>query len=377
MTSIVEKNNGHFQVRWEMPAAAKGVRRRGSRTFETRLEADVFCSFVHPEAHRKVAEVTIEKGMLGWINWRLDAGFINAKTAERQRNIAENFGRTVGGTKMFLLKADDLMKAHLKLKTTGGVAGRPLATRTIRQHLAVGRKFCAFLAKAGMIAVNPFDAIELPKSTVQRVCAPKEDMVEKLLAFARRSLSCGGMLWLIIALISQTGLRRGEALALRWCDLDSQRRCLHVRRSLMQTKDGVTEKAPKTEAGLRRVDIADWLIALLREQRHRQMTLMRSVGVAASEDDYFFADEHGAPLRPDRVSGMVAHIKREAGWPDRAKGLHGLRHRFATLLCRSSLPIGDVAQALGHADASFTLRTYVHDDKEIVPTAGMIPMPGF
>ena len=39
------------------------------------------------------------------------------------------------------------------------------------------------------------------------------------------------------------------------------------------------------------------------------------------------------------------------------------------------MPITDVARVLGHADVSFTLRTYVHHDKETAPTAGLIPMP--
>jgi integrase len=56
---------------------------------------------------------------------------------------------------------------------------------------------------------------------------------------------------------------------------------------------------------------------------------------------------------------MVAQLKREAGWPKRVQGLHGLRRRFASLQFEGSLPIREVAQALGHADARFTLRTHV------------------
>ncbi|WP_333834907.1 tyrosine-type recombinase/integrase [Rubrimonas sp.] len=375
MTSIVAKQNGRFQVRWELPNGAEGVRRRGSKTFETKLDAEIFCSFVHPDAHRRVADVDFEKGMLSWIDYRLAAGLINAKTAERQMNIANNFGRAIGDKKLILLKSDDLTKAQVTFKKIGAAAGRPFAARTSRQHFAVGKKFCAFLAKAGMIAGNPFDAIDVPKALIERVVAPQEDRVETLLELAGASLSCGGLLWLIIVLISQTGLRRGEALALRWGDLDSGAGCLLIHRALMQTRASVTEKKPKTEAGHRKVALADWLVALLQAHRDAQTALRRAAGLAAGADDYVFGDAEGAPLFPNRVSGMVAYLKRRAGWPKRAKGLHGLRHRFATLLCRSALPISDIAKVLGHADASFTLRTYVHADEEVVPTAGLIPTP--
>lgn len=96
----------------------------------------------------------------------------------------------------------------------------PPATRTIRQHLSVGRKQRAHLFNAGMIAVHPLDALDLPRSPTERVCAPAPDLVEKVLDLARRSLCCGGRLWLLIVLISQTGPRRGWALPLRWSDLD-------------------------------------------------------------------------------------------------------------------------------------------------------------
>lgn len=143
----------------------------------------------------------------------------------------------------------------------------------------------------------------------------------------------------------------------------------------MQTKSGVTEKAPKTEAGVRQVHVDDWLVALPLKHRTRQRMLRAAAGIEARDDSLIFADEMGAPPCPDRVSGRVACPKREAWWPKRAKGLHGFRNRFASLLCDGSLPIRDVEQTFGHADASFTLRTHVHPVDEVMRSTGMIPRP--
>jgi hypothetical protein len=94
------------------------------------------------------------------------------------------------------------------------------------------------------------------------------------------------------------------------------------------------------------------------------------LGNAYIDRGLVFPDAFGGHLKPDTVSGQIAEAKRRAGWPDGVHGLHGLRHKFASLLAHSGqISVKDIAHALGHADEAFTLRVCVKRKTEAPRTA--------
>jgi integrase len=153
-----------------------------------------------------------------------------------------------------------------------------------------------------------------------------------------------------------TGMRRGEVLALRWPDVDLDRRVIKIRVALEQTVElGVRFKAPKTKAGLRSIDLPDAVIEVLREHRRRQLEMRLALGLGKPADNALVFPFPGTerPWGPDSFS---------AAWGDLGLGVsfHGLRHTHASMLIAQKVPITEIAHRLGHASASTTLSIYAH-----------------
>jgi integrase len=150
----------------------------------------------------------------------------------------------------------------------------------------------------------------------------------------------------------QTGLRRGEALALRWGDLDLTKGLLSVRRSLGRFRDGrryvVRETALKSRHSRRTIDLAPSVVEAL-------------LALPAGDDperDFVFRSTAGGPIDPDNVDRAFKRHLTAAGLPD--VRFHDLRHTHASLLIAAGLHPKAIQARLGHASITTTLNTYGH-----------------
>ncbi|HXH87316.1 MAG TPA: site-specific integrase [Gaiellaceae bacterium] len=150
----------------------------------------------------------------------------------------------------------------------------------------------------------------------------------------------------LLATLAGAGLRIGEALALRWRDVNLARGTLSVGQA-------------KTAAGVRIVD----LTPALREE----LTLWRDTSKHASPDDYVFPTLRGTEDNRQNVRQRLllpaiekANVKlADAGIETIGSvGLHGLRRTFASLRCAAGDDVAYTSAQIGHEDALFTLRTY-------------------
>jgi integrase len=139
-----------------------------------------------------------------------------------------------------------------------------------------------------------------------------------------------------VRVLSDTGLRRSEALALRWRDVDLRRGVLTVRKS----KTRVPREVPLTAA----------CAAALRDQAARQAVIpLHGRGPVWG---------HLAAIRPDAATRRFKTIAKRAGLPDLR--LHDLRHGFACRLRETGAPIQVIAQLCGHKSLTTTLRYSRH-----------------
>jgi integrase len=152
----------------------------------------------------------------------------------------------------------------------------------------------------------------------------------------------------LITLLTLTGLRIGEALGLRWGDVDLLGEKLNVRSNL--NRDG-TLGPPKTDAGKREVWLSPGLVEML----------LRLKGLDATDDEYLFAGTAGAPISYTnfRKRGFAPAV-RAAGLEGNGLTVHSLRHAAASVLIASGLSVVDVAAVLGHSNAAVTLSIYAH-----------------
>jgi integrase len=230
--------------------------------------------------------------------------------------------------------------------------GATMKPASVRRTLAPLRALLADAEAEGVIRVSPFRSVRLPGDADlppdERVKSLTDEQVAELLAAVPE-----GADRLLVRLLAATGLRRSEALALRWSDLDPRR--VRVRRAIKV--DGRIGP-PKTAAGVRAVPLPPGL--------HRDLLVMRA---DAPEGALVFAGPDGALASPGAFGSRFARYARRAGVPWATA--HNLRHTFASRALRSDRPVNVKALSvmLGHKDVGTTLNIYSHLLSDDLPAA--------
>lgn len=132
---------------------------------------------------------------------------------------------------------------------------RALAESTIRSAYTILRAVLDTAGRDGALASNPAAAVRRPRVTIKEAPHLTPGQVAALLQAARGTR---------YALLVHTGLRRGEALALQWTDVDLERHTLHVRGTLSRVDGALVVTEPKTAKSRRFVPISTPAAALLR-----------------------------------------------------------------------------------------------------------------
>ena len=145
------------------------------------------------------------------------------------------------------------------------------------------------------------------------------------------------------------GLRRGEALALRWCDYDAEKKTLSVSRTVTPDKEAKSKVCVKsTKTGKSRiVPVADVLADLLE-------ALRREAG-EYSPDWYIFG-KGDMPLYPTSPGTWLRRFERRHGL--REVSCHDLRHSAASLSLESGADLKQIQGLLGHSNPAVTMRFY-------------------
>ena len=172
----------------------------------------------------------------------------------------------------------------------------------------------------------------------------------------------------LLRFILATGLRIGEAIGLRWEDVEAQQ--FTVRRTIATVSnfdraegEARTRQAvqpTKTGAGLRVIPLVPDMRQLLSRQRIAQAEERLKAGERWEDQGYCFASAVGTPLQVRNVRRVHEKVLDLSGVP--CVTLHGLRHTFATRWLSLDNDIRGLSEILGHADVATTLRRYVHSD---------------
>lgn len=238
---------------------------------------------------------------------------------------------------------------------------------TIRRYLTILRSAVKHALIARRINYDPFLGVKTPKSEKPEIRSLDKDEQEKMLAHLPATTNGRAIKFLLV-----TGLRVSELIGLQWQDIQSDG--IHIQRNIQRVKKvGEDEyedfvNPPKTHAGKRVLPSTDEIDALLFAQRRAQIQ-ERIKACAAWEggqpgagETYVFATATGKRTDRSNLTRTYKKALQEAGLPK--LGIHTLRHSFATNCIQNEGKISDTANLLGHSDPAFTLRTYVHPDRE-------------
>jgi integrase len=236
------------------------------------------------------------------------------------------------------------------------LAKRGLAPNTVRLHLAPVKALLATAVEEGVIRSNPSAGLRLAVAQQEEaddghVKALTEEELEKVLAAIPPPHR------LFFEFLHETGLRIGEAIALRWADVDLGRRHVQVRRRYYRG----TFAPPKSRYGRRDVPISQ---RLAKELELRWLTEEDVEGLV-------FPSTVGKVLDASNLMRRVLKpAARTAGVP--WVSFHTFRHTCATTLFRRGLNAKTVQVWLGHHSPAFTLAVYVHLLSDDLPDADQV-----
>ena len=214
------------------------------------------------------------------------------------------------------------------------------------------------------ISSNPMEIVSCPAARKDE--HPKDEL-EKAFTVQELShiLNClenEPLKWqTYIHLVSDTGLRRGEACGLQWADINWKLGTITVKHNLQYTKSaGVYLTNPKNGQP-RMVDIGPKVIELLQRLRTEQATKCISKFVFSQEGS-------PDPMNPQTPTRYFKKLEKRYGIKDFHP--HKLRHTSASISLTHGGDLVSVSQRLGHSDTAVTLRMYAHANEESIRKAG-------
>lgn len=310
-----------------------------------------------------------------------DEGTYTAPTKELLESFFERWHKTLHLKPSTLAMYSTLMRAHI-IPGLGQVAVRRLTAAQLNTFYADlllrGRrhgkakgtglapitvhKIHALIHKALAAGVKWGD---LPRNVAEQADPPSGQSQSEMRVWTAEQVGvfldsvASDRLSSIYLLLATTGLRRGEALGLRWKDIDLTKGRLSVVQTVITVNYKVQYSTPKTAAGRRSVALATMTVEAIKGHRVRQVAERTSLGLPwPTSDSLVFSGLAGEPLHPDGFSDRFDRLVKSAGLPKIS--VHDLRHTHATLALQAGIAGKVVSDRLGHATVATTLDTYSH-----------------
>jgi len=263
----------------------------------------------------------------------------------------------LGNLPLQKLSAGAINSLYAHLAEHGRVHGEgALSASSVRRVHAVLHRACRDAVRWGRLTVNPVDAADPPKVSAEHSEKLPAWSGEQLGAFLRHVAD--DRLFALWRLLAMTGMRRGEALGLKWDDLDMETGTVTIRRSWIPVNGIPQMSEPKTKRGRRTIALDPVTFEALKAHAARQADEQADWEEAWVNSNFVFTRENGEPLHPWKVSKTFRDHFKAAALP--AIPLHGLRHSYATLALSSGVNPRIVSARLGHSTVALTLDVYSH-----------------
>ena len=229
-----------------------------------------------------------------------------------------------------------IQSAYARLAASG------LSQRTVFQTHAVLHRALDQATRRGLIKSNPTELVALPRPYQREMTALSAVQLARLLETSR------GTRWHPLwVLLGTAGLRIGEALGLKWEDVDLATGRLQVKRALQRQRGiGLVFMPPKTPRSRRLIHLSELAIKALADQSSH------------SHSELVFPNRQGDPQESSSVTAALKVALLNADLP--AIRVHDLRHTTATVLLEAGAHPKLVQDLLGHSHVALTLNTYSH-----------------
>jgi integrase len=292
---------------------------------------------------------TVAEYLDGWLEARRHS--IRVATHLNYRTGIKWLNPHIGSIRLNKLAPATIQQAYADM------LGRGLSGRSVQISHSLLRTALRQAVRLGLINRDPTDAVTCPRRGRHEMSVLTADQAYRL--FESTASDPLHALWVTLA---STGLRIGEALGLKWDDIDLEERTLSVRRAIQrQPGKGLVFVEPKTLAGRRTVNLTSTAAEALRAHRTRQIKHRLAIGSMWQDQGIIFASEIGAPLDASNAYHRFQKALIAAGLP--RMRLHDLRHTAATLMLSEGIHPRIAQEMLGHSNITQTM-AYSH----VLPT---------
>ncbi|MFC1977794.1 tyrosine recombinase XerC [Chloroflexota bacterium] len=278
------------------------------------------------------------------------------KTQERYEEIVHlHLIPAFGSVLVSSLQPQQIQKYYTHALEFGRRDGKGgLSSSTVNKHHRILFEAFKYGVKQGILTRNPAEAVDPPRSRPKEPSIPSAEDVQLIIDKASDTPYFTPFYTKVY-----TGLRRGELLGLRWCDVDLDKATLSVIQTLQQLRSRqYIFKEPKSKRSQRQIDLSPSLVIYLWDHKIRQEQQKKELGITPSPTDLVFSHPDGRPLRPNSVTRAFKNIARSLSLQDIS--LHGLRHAHATIMLQQNIHPKIVQERLGHSTISTTLDIYSH-----------------
>jgi integrase len=381
--SITKRADGRFMGRYTLDGKRKTI--YGNTHAEVRAEMNKIMSDISKGEYVEPNSLTTGAWLREWLEVYALVTVKQSTYVSYEGYVRLHLGPELGNIKLIQLSAESIQRFFNKKKKTLS----PKYLKNIYNMLHASLDQAVINKKLGR---NPTFGVKLPPIPARemRVLSTDEQSALQTAVLRCPELQAFGIIFAL-----NTGVRLGELLAFQWKDLDTEKHCIKVRRTLgrlqkvdengqVSVKTNAADKTansteivirtPKTATSAREIPLFPELWEGLMAYRQRQLALVESLGDTYGNQDFIFCTMSGKPQDPRVYEDIFKRALKAAAVGD--ANFHSLRHTFATRALESGMDIKVLSAILGHAQASTTLNRYGHalpDHKKV----SMEKMRGF
>jgi integrase len=237
-----------------------------------------------------------------------------------------------------------------------------LSPQTVTNIRTVLRSALSQAVRWSLVSRNSAALVDAPRIPRKKIEPLNPEHARKLLEVAR-----GARYEAIYTVALTLGLRRGEVLGLRWCDVDFDGRALRVSQSVQRLSTGYEDgrkselraTETKTDRSRRTIALPDSVVRALRAHRARQAQDRLVAGLSWEDHGLVFTNRNGRPIEPILLHREYKALLKKADLSTTLR-FHDLRHSAASLLLAQGVHPRAIMELLGHSSITVTMNVYGH-----------------
>lgn len=299
---------------------------------------------IHQGTYTPPSKITVGSWLQTWLD-EYCTGITDGTRRSYENAVHKHAIPAIGRIRLTDLHHYDYQRFVNSLSTSKGLSSKTIANITGAIH-----KGLAQAVRNGIINRNPADAPDKPRIESKEKAPLTGEQIDSFLSAIK-----GHQFETLYFVTMYTGLRLGEAVGLRWKDLNLRDGIINVRQQIRP--DGSVDK-PKHHKQ-RTFVMAQSVTQALREHRKAQKV--------HDPNGLVFCYEDGSSIPHSTIEHNFKRIVKGIGLPERT--FHDLRHTFCTQAIASGIDPKTVAAMAGHADAKLTLNVYTHTTSDMMQDA--------